>query len=451
MQDLSRYGHTYQVKVLSSLLTDVQFTARAFDILLPEYFDDDAIVWLYELIRNYFVKHHILPTLDVIKHRIESMDDDDTVLKSQVVEVLREAWMLIESPDLEDIKETSINFCVDQSVRKVLFDSVDLVREGRYDEIKRNLDDALRKGAADVDDPFDYVDNIEHRYSETARIPIPTGFPVVDELTQGGLAPGELGVIAGPGGSGKSWLLQCISAGAVDAGHRVLYISLELSKVYVEIRHDMILTHMGANELKDNLDILKRRLSTLRGELEVKWYPTKKFTVIKLRAILDKMKLMERSPAVVVIDYPDLMKLGSDKNKRKDELLQDLYEELRMIAGEYQLPMWVASQTRRSSIKLDEIEADDISESMGKHYTSDFMMTISRKLEDKAAKSARFTIIKSRLGVDGLTLLGKMNTDKGIIEIYNRKTKATTLQAGTKNPAKQLARGVWNDIKESNT
>jgi replicative DNA helicase len=445
-EHLGKFGYSFQIKILSSIVTDLQFVSRVYDILLPEYFDNENMAFIYEIVRKYFHKYHILPSLDVFKQRIESIEDDDTK-KELVISVLEDVWDNIDSDDLEDIREETISFCVNQSVVKALFESAVLVKERRYDEILTSIEDALRKGAADIDDPNKYKDDIENRYAETARNPISTGFRFLDEIMDGGLAGGELGVVAGPGGSGKSWILQALSANAVDTGKRVLYISLELSKNYVEIRHDMIFTKMSKQSLKDNLDILQRRLNTLSGELEVKWYPTKKFTIIKLRATIDKMILLQRKPDLIVIDYPDLMKLPNDRNKRKDELLQDLYEELRGIGGEYNIPLWVATQTRRSSIKLDEIEADEISESMGKHYTSDFMMSISRKLEDKAAKSARFTIMKSRLGDDGLTAFGKMDTKNGVIDIYGIQSKAKALPEGDSGK-KKLLKSLWKDSLE---
>jgi predicted ATP-dependent serine protease len=45
------------------------------------------------------------------------------------------------------------------------------------------------------------------RYTEAARDTITTGWDVIDDLMDGGLAKGELGVVMAPAGIGKSWLL----------------------------------------------------------------------------------------------------------------------------------------------------------------------------------------------------------------------------------------------------
>jgi hypothetical protein len=69
--------------------------------------------------------------------------------------------------------------------------------------------------------------------------------------------------------------------------------------------------------------------------------------------------------------------------KDKHEALEELYEELRGMAGEYSIPVWTASQAGRSALEEDVIEADKIASSYGKVMVADFLMSLSRKVEDK--------------------------------------------------------------------
>jgi hypothetical protein len=55
--------------------------------------------------------------------------------------------------------------------------------------------------------------------------------------------------------------------------------------------------------------------------------------------------------------------------------------------------------------------------------TADFVFSLSRKMGDKAADTGRFHIIKNRFGPDGMTFPSKINTDIGLIEIYESNTK----------------------------
>ena len=50
--------------------------------------------------------------------------------------------------------------------------------------------------------------------------------------------------------------------------------------------------------------------------------------------------------------------------------------------------------------------------------TADFVVSLSRKVEDKIGNTGRFHVIKNRFGPDGITYPAKVNTNKGGVEIY---------------------------------
>ncbi len=60
------------------------------DVIIPEYFDNQAHQWLVETIIKYFDKYHATPTLDTLHIEVKKIDND--VLKTSVVEQLKEAY-----------------------------------------------------------------------------------------------------------------------------------------------------------------------------------------------------------------------------------------------------------------------------------------------------------------------------------------------------------------------
>ena len=68
------------------------------------------------------------------------------------------------------------------------------------------------------------------------------------------------------------------------------------------------------------------------------------------------------------------------------------------------------------------IEATKVAESYQKVMTADFVVSLSRKVEDKIANTGRFHVIKNRFGPDGLTFPAKVNTNTGIVEIFESST-----------------------------
>ena len=122
-----------------------------------------------------------------------------------------------------------------------------------------------------------------------------------------------------------------------------------------------------------------------------------------------------KKPDVVIVDYADLLR-GHGQEKRHE--LEGIYEDLRGLAGEYELPVWTASQANRSALEEDVIDASKVAESYGKVMVADFIISLSRKVQDKLAGTGRWHIIKNRFGPDGITLPSKMNTSNGQFNIY---------------------------------
>ena len=52
---LTNFGYGFQIKVVSSLLTDKAFLQQVTDILLPDFFESDANQWIVETINKYFM------------------------------------------------------------------------------------------------------------------------------------------------------------------------------------------------------------------------------------------------------------------------------------------------------------------------------------------------------------------------------------------------------------
>jgi archaellum biogenesis ATPase FlaH len=440
---LSEYGWGFQVKVIAAMFTDRIFLQQIADIIQPSYFESDANIWLLEVVLTHFREYKSPPTKDVFKVKLTELSDDgpEAVMKAAILEQLKDVFRYMESDDLTFVKDEILNFCKNQEIKRAIMDSVSLLQRGNYDEIKTKIDTAMKAGA-DTNIGLDYKVNISSRYAEAARQTITTGWDVIDDLMDGGLAPGELGVVMAPAGIGKSWLLINIGANAVKAGHTVIHYTLELNENYVGQRYDSVLTGINAQSLKNHQETVEEKMKTLSGDLIVKYYPTKSVGVMGIKAHLEKTIMLGKRPDVVIVDYGDLLKINTKKDKH--EALEELYEELRGMAGEYSIPVWTASQAGRSALEEDVIEADKIASSYGKVMVADFLMSLSRKVEDKMSGTGRGHVIKNRFGPDGITLPSKINTNNGQFQFFEPQTaqgKQTTqtMKTGENIMKKNLA------------
>ena len=436
---LSDYGWGFQVKVLAAMFTDRLFLQQISDIIRAEYFESDANSWLLDIILTHFREYKTPPSKDVLKVKITEIEND--ILKATVLEQLKDVFRYMESDDLTFVKDEILKFCKNQEIKQAIMDSVSLLKHGNFDEIKTKIDSAMKAGA-DTNIGLEYVTDVAARYNEAARHTITTGWDVIDDLMDGGLAPGELGVVMAPAGIGKSWLLINIGANAVKDGKTVIHYTLELNENYVGQRYDSVFTGITAQNLKNYREDIESKMLTLKGDLIVKYFPTKSVGVMGLKAHIEKTIMLGKKPDLVIVDYGDLLKVNIKKDKH--EALEDLYEELRGMAGEYEIPVWTASQAGRSALEDDIIEADKIASSYGKVMVADFLMSLSRKVEDKMSGTGRGHVIKNRFGPDGITLPCKINTNNGQFQFFEPQTqqgKQTTqiMKTGENMVKKNLA------------
>jgi len=414
---LTEYGWSFQVKAIAAMFTDRGFLQQIADIIQPEYFESDANIWLLEIILDHFREYKSPPTKDVIKVKITDITDE--VLKVAILEQLKEIFRYMESDDLTFVKDEILTFCKNQEIKKAITESVQLLSVGNFDAIKSTIDTAMKAGA-DTDVGLDYKKDVINRYTESARDTISTGWDVIDDLMDGGLAKGELGVVMAPAGIGKSWLLINIGKNALKNGKTVIHYTLELNQDYVGQRYDSVLTGIGAQDLKHHIDDIEQTINNTSGDLIIKYFPTKSVGVMGLKAHLEKTIMLGTKPDLVIVDYGDLLKINSKKDKH--EALEELYEDLRGMAGEYDIPVWTASQAGRSALEEDIIEADKIASSYGKVMVADFLMSLSRKVEDKLSGTGRGHVIKNRFGPDGITLPSKINTNNGQFQFFEPQT-----------------------------
>ena len=413
---LSKYGQSFQTKVLSSLITDVRLLDTLNEIIHPKFFEAESNKWIADEIKNYYNDFKKSPTLDVFKVEVSKLDDKG--FQKTVIEQLKLVFTNIGDSDMDFVKKEFSSFCINQNLKQAIVESIDLLKAGNYDKIKDLVDKAMKVGI-DNDLGHDYVLDFEERTSEIDRNSVPTGWDCINEVMDGGLGPGELGVAVAPSGVGKTWVLCALGAAAVKAGLNVVHYSLELSEHYVGQRYDTVFTQIPSSEVKENKEQVFSKINKLNGKLLIKYYPPKGVSSKKIEAHIEKMTAAGNKPDLVIIDYADLLLSHSNNSDSTYGEQGGIYIELRGMGGELGLPIWTASQTNRSAIDSEVIEADKIADSYAKVMNADFIMSISRKAKDKLNNTARFHVMKNRFGPDGITFPAKMDTNTGFIEVFD--------------------------------
>jgi len=415
LQKLSQYGKPFQVKVLGSLLTDKAFLLNVRDVLQEDYFDADAHKWILQEIIRYFDKYHATITMDVLKIELIKIDND--VLKTAIKEELRNSYQASQQ-DLEYVQEEFQTFCKNQKLKQALMDSADLLNQGDYDAIRGMIEGALKAGM-DKNIGHEYLKDIESRYRENYRPTVPTPWPVLTEAFQGGWGPGDLAIVFGNPGGGKSWTMVAAAAHAVQQGHNVIYYTLELGEDYVGKRFDCYFTGYSIDEVNSHRDKVEEIVSKLPGKLIVKEYAPKSATVTTIKSHIQKCEDMDFKADMVIIDYVDYLRAPSKKySERKDEI-DDVFVAVKGLAKDLKIPVLTPSQVNRMGAKDQVIEGDKAAGSYDKLMVADIAISLSRQKEDKVNGTGRFHIMKNRYGMDGMTYNALVDTNNGHIEISN--------------------------------
>lgn len=435
VDNLLKYGHSFQTKVISALLSDSHFLDTLTDIIDPKFFESEANKWIVEEIINHHKLYKKPPTMDVFKVKISQLENP--VLEKTSVDELRAVYTQVGTVDLDYIKDEFKGFCINQNLKQVILKSVDLLKIGDYDRIKNDVDKAMKVGIS-LDLGLDYVGDFEQRYTEEDRTTVPTGWQPIDDLMNGGLGGGELAVVVAPSGVGKTWLLTCIGAHAASLGKQVVHYSMELSQTYVGARYDTVLTQIASNELKDRKNEVEAKLRKLRGNVMIKYFPPKGVSTKQIELHLDQMISAGKTPDLIIVDYADLLLSASGRNDSTYQEQGGVYIELRGLSGSRGIPVWTASQTNRSAIDSEVIEADKIADSYAKVMNADFIMSWSRKAKDKLNNTARAHVMKNRFGPDGITFPCKMDTNTGFIQVYDGNSSDGILTTQESNDGKIL-------------
>jgi replicative DNA helicase len=421
IDNLHKFGLEFQSKIIAGILSDQTFLERILDIVEIAAFENEAHQWILKETISYYHEYKAVPTMQVFKIRIDTIHNE--MLKQMVIESLRSVFLRLTDADLDFVREQFLEFCKNQKLKGAIYDSVDLIKSGEYERVKQLVDEAMKAGM-ERNLGHNYHIEIEKRMSEMSRKTITTGWDVVDSLIDGGLGPGELGVIVAPAGIGKSWLLASLGASAMKAKKNVIHYTLELNENYVGLRYDCCFTGIQFQDIKNHVEDVKTKLETIPGKLFVKYFPIKTVSAQSLKFHFERVAMLEGvRPDVIVVDYADILRpIEKDKNSNSYSEAGGIYEELRMVAGELGVPLWTASQTNRGGANEDVVQAHNIADSYRKIMTADFVMSVSRNMQDKANNTARMHIIKNRFGPDGITLYSKMDAGNGDIRIFDEKS-----------------------------
>lgn len=439
LKTLSTYGKGFQLKVLKTLLTDREFLLEVSDVLDESYFDTQTHKWIVSEILKYYKKYNTTISLEVLKIELKKVDNE--ILQAALKEELKATFKI----DIEDqtyVKEEFTSFCKNQKLKEALLESADLLTTGDFDTIRVKIENALKAGI-DKNIGHEYKKDVETRYRESTRNPIPTPWPAINEITQGGFGAGDLVIAFGPPGAGKSWLMIALAGHAIQLGYNVLYYTLELSEDYIGKRVDSYVTGISIQDIKDHKKEVETIMSEVEGNLIIKEYPPKQASLFTIKSHIQKCTDQNLSPDLIIIDYADYLKTPSKRQAERKDEIDDIYIGCKGLAKELKIPVVTPSQINRLGSKDNVIEGDKAAGSYDKMMVGDFNFSLSRRKEDKIAQTGRAHIMKNRQGLDGITYELDFNATNGHINFKGLLDAEESMEGNQNETYKQLAKSFF--------
>jgi len=302
-------------------------------------------------------------------------------------------------------------------------------------------------------------------YKELARNKISMGIPSMDLATGGGLAKGEVGLIAARSGFGKTTTLTSFANSYTFNHHNVMYFSLEEMNSRMLLRFDRLALNKPANFILDKdshlTDEYKRKSKEFystaldKGIISNLYlYRTSPHTITidQIRQIILRVERQNNIKLdVVFIDYPDLL-LDNNSTGNESQDGGRIFQDIRKMAQDTSTLIWTATQLNRGSGDQETMTLDNVEGSYRKKNTVEFAGTVNRTKDEKENGFLRIYIDKLRNpdAFDGDMLYFKYDKDsmRTLEEKDNDYVQHLSLLKQTESSTKESRKDKFEDEAE---
>lgn len=385
------YDREFRLKILGLCLDDAWMAKYGDAILSPTYFEKDDEIAFSTAVLKYRKSYGKSPTdpVDVI-----------ALCNGNYAVFINDMYELAETEDLSLAADVAIQFARDQAAKIAILESVDDVRAGRIQIAIDRMVAALKVGEDLTSPGLDPIADIDlwlyDYWSEKVR----TGWTHIDNILQGGILPGEEGIILGPPNRGKSMALINIgySAASIGSGRNVVHFTHEMSKEQVAKRYAarMIFRFPNSN---DDLDAYAEEVITAARKLlvgNIRIIGGKK-TTSQIEAHLNQLEGEGFEVGMIIDDYLDHVVPPRQYSERRFEL-SAIYDWFRELCEQKHVPGWSASQAGRDSLSKEIITIQNIAEDIGKANIADVIIALCQTRDEEEAELCRLFMAKVRDG-----------------------------------------------------
>lgn len=231
--------------------------------------------------------------------------------------------------------------------------------------------------------------------------PVPTGFPVLDDMLEGGFRPGQLVIVGARSGIGKTALaVNGFALAAAGRGRRVAVVTLEMTSRELGARLVASRTGFGAGAILTGR-LASADLPRIRRSLDdIETLPLAIISPrdVRLSAISREVRAAVRRDhaEIVIIDYLQLIRHDRASLPRF-EAVGDISATMKRLAVDLGIPLVVLAQLNRQAADAEEPRISHLRESGSIEQDADIVLLLHRPEEPPAA----LIVAKHRNGSTG--------------------------------------------------
>ena len=418
--------------VISNLITNPDYMRKVLPFVKEEYFDDLSQKVVFKEVSTFIETYDNLPEPNAIALEVEKRKDLTEDAVNKVLEILsgldkteyNEDWLL----------DTTEKWCRERAIYNALMESVQIAdgqdKARNQDAIPTIMSEAL---SVCFDDHVghDYIEDSESRYDFYHRKEekIPFDLEFFNKITKGGLPNKTLNIALAGTGVGKSLFMCHMASAVLLQGRNVLYITLEMAEEKIAERIDANLLDVPIQQLSDPLfskgkyqSKIEKLQDKTQGRLVIKEYPTASAHVNHFKSLLNELSLKRGfHPEIIFVDYLNICASSRYKNNIVNSYtyVKAIAEELRGLAGEFNVPIVSATQTTRSGYGSSDVELTDTSESFGLRATADLMFALIATEDLEAMNQIMVKQLKNRYNDPTVNKRFVIGIDRAKMRVYD--------------------------------
>jgi len=396
-------GFDFQATLIKTIIEDKKYAESIIELIESKYFENASFRFIMENIKEFNIQFERIPDYVTLAQKLINENGDSAKIHLDTLEVLKE---LNSNPDY--VQKTAMNFCKQQNLKRVMKIADKIIEGGDFEQYKKLeglFNDALQVGLED-DEMSDVFENMEDALQKDYRHPIPTGIVGIDNLLKGGLGRGELAVVLAPTGTGKTTLLTKIANTAFNCGYNVLQIFFEDNPGDIKRKHYTIWTGIAPDDQPEHkeevLTIAKEKQSKSSGQLKLLKLPSSDVSISEIKMKIRKMISDGFKIDLLLIDYVDCIAPEKSPNGEEWKGEGSIMRRLEAMTDEFEMAIWTATQGNRESISSEVVSSDQMGGSIKKAQIAHVILSIGKTLEQKEHNLATLTLVKSRIGKDGI-------------------------------------------------